>query len=76
MLEAIKLIPLTSGAKFELRMFITPYSQYGAGRTIMLEKKALNSPRTQGRQYLNREFPPGSITKIDQLSVISRLLFK
>ena len=76
MSEAIKLNPLTRGAKFELRMFVSPSSQYGSGRATQPEKKALSSPRTQGRQYLNREVSLGSITKIDQLSVISRLLFK
>jgi hypothetical protein len=76
MSEATKLNPLTRGAKFELRMFVNPSSQYGTVRTTQPEKKALSSPRTQGRQYLIREVSQGSITKIEQLSLMSRVLFK
>jgi len=70
------LIPLTRGAKYELRMFVSPSSEFGAGRTTQLERKALSSPGTQGRQYLNKEVSQGSISMILQLNAMSRLLFK
>jgi hypothetical protein len=76
MSEAIKLNPLARGAKFELRMFVSPSSQFGAGRATQPERKALSSPRTLGRHYLNKEVSQGSISMILQLNVMSRLLFK
>jgi hypothetical protein len=68
--------PLTRGAKFELRMFVSLSSQFGAGKATQPERKALSSPGTQGRQYLNREVSQGSISMIVHLNAMSRLLFK
>jgi len=76
MSEAIKLNPLTRGAKFELRMFVSPSSQLGAGRATQPERKALSSPQIQGKQYLNKEVSQGSISMILQLNAMSRVLFK
>lgn len=76
MSDSIKLNPLMRGAKFELRMSTSLSSQFDTWRATQLEKKALSSPRNQGKQYLNREVSLGSITQIEQLNVISRLMFK